>query len=318
MTSHDYNTLTSLTESMDLLPPVRRIVTNFPPWISIQVAPFPRQNTWEVLNRLGWHGLLAYHFYPNWLPDSNGVEGGIFMNFPHQTMLMDGMMRCYVVWWEFWQTKIRRKLYWCFCILCNWGSICQFFSHCNTMCAALAVRRGNGLSPIIPRKCWRTSLVLAPNVSRTQLEKSPLSMKTVFQLIDHHISAQQIIATSLEVTPNRGLGIKVITLFWRTGDWCPICCCFWFVCGIAWCHCFLIVLLWKDRIVWPLSWRLLKKLSQPMAYSKCVERMKLFVDVYDMIFCTHDIMIHGSDRSFLCLTISFRVSGTTPISPKIN
>ncbi len=109
MTSHDYNTLTRLTESMDLLSPVRRIVTNSPPWISIQVAPFQRQNTWEVLNRLGWHGLLAYHFYPNWLPDSNGVEGGIFMNFPHQTMLMDGMMRCNVVWWECWQTKIRRE-----------------------------------------------------------------------------------------------------------------------------------------------------------------------------------------------------------------
>eukprot|EP00434_Breviolum_minutum_P016246 symbB.v1.2.014317.t2/scaffold1020.1/size145545/5 len=23
----------------------------------------------KVLNRLGWHGLLAYHFYPNWLPE---------------------------------------------------------------------------------------------------------------------------------------------------------------------------------------------------------------------------------------------------------
>ena len=31
-----------------------------------------------MLNRLGWHGLLAYHFYPNWLPDSNG-KGGIFL-----------------------------------------------------------------------------------------------------------------------------------------------------------------------------------------------------------------------------------------------
>ena len=40
------------------------------------------------------------------------------------------------------------------------------FSLQPNVCDVRTVRRGNALSPSMLRKCWRTSLMLAPNVSR--------------------------------------------------------------------------------------------------------------------------------------------------------
>ena len=156
----------------------------------------------------------------------------------------NGMMRWNVVGCEFWQNRNRRACAkWTLLVHLHFVvelRINIFFSHCNTMCAMY--EQWGGATQCFqvcpesagrPRWCWlRTCLGgiqwedfwWFPNSSTHQIDLVWIKVPTFFR----RIRVLCVVVTSIAY-----IFVKVSYL---SESMCPICCCFWFVWGFAWCQ----------------------------------------------------------------------------------
>lgn len=238
----------------------------------------------------------------------------------------NGMMRWNVVGCEFWQNKNRRACAnWTWTLLVHVHFVLElriniFCSHCNPMCAMY--EQWGGATHCLqvcsenaggPRWCWlRTCL---GGIQWKDFWWFPNSSTHQIDLV----------------------WIKVATFCWK--DTCPMCWCsfcYLHVCQsnlsvwiyVSYVLLFLICLrfcmvsvirmvrLWKKRIVWPLFWKFLKKLSQPIALVKVFWKEK-----NDCWHVWHDVMYNcmknwSSKRHLFFPQLFPSMSVEPPYAPK--